>query len=246
MSDDYDLIIFLAGTPGGGCSLDSSPKKNWVEKSGGLPNYICKIAKGIMKSGKSKSAAIAIAVNQVKKWAAGGGDVDADTKAKAAKAVAQWTALKAKNKAKKLVAASHPNGEDKYIMLSNVGSFNTDLVRRAYNGEQSRLRKTHREEFGRDDMYDPIPYTYIKELWTDYIIVEVETPVDDKLQLLKVPYGVQGSTVHFGESTPVTQEYVEVIDPDEDLSESEIALLGDLLNLSTSPLDRISQMAAKL
>lgn len=102
--EDNDMIVRLAS--GAGCSLDSSPGKNWVEKSGGLPNYICKIAKGVMRSGKSKSSAIAIAVSRVKAWAAGGDDVDADTRAKAAKAVAEWTALKAKNKSKKVVKAS--------------------------------------------------------------------------------------------------------------------------------------------
>ena len=67
---DSDLILLLAAA--GPCSLDSSPKKNWVEKAGGLPNYICHIAKGVMKTGKSKSQAIAIAVSRVKAWAHGG------------------------------------------------------------------------------------------------------------------------------------------------------------------------------
>ena len=95
---DTELLVLLAAA--GPCSLDTSPKKNWVERSGGLPNYICHIAKGVMKSGKSRSQAIAIAVSRVKKWAAGGDDVDADTRAKAAAAVLAWEKLKAKNKAR--------------------------------------------------------------------------------------------------------------------------------------------------
>lgn len=82
--------------------LDRSPKKNWVEKAGGLPSYIEKIANALhTEKGMDISRAISVAVGRVKKWAAGGGDVDADTRAKAAKAVAEWEALKAKNKARK-------------------------------------------------------------------------------------------------------------------------------------------------
>jgi hypothetical protein len=86
-----------------GCTLASSPGKNdnWVEDEGGLPEYICEIARSIMKSGKSKSNAIQIAIGQVKNWASGQGNVNADTRAKAAAAVAQWTKMKASAKAKK-------------------------------------------------------------------------------------------------------------------------------------------------
>ncbi len=31
---DIELVVQLAG-----CSLDESPGKNWVERSGGLPEY---------------------------------------------------------------------------------------------------------------------------------------------------------------------------------------------------------------
>ncbi len=93
--EDDDLVALV------GCTLDRSPKSNWVEDSGGLPEYICRIARAIHRSGRPISQAISIAVSRVKKWAAGLDDVDADTRAKAAKAVAQWEALKAKNKVKK-------------------------------------------------------------------------------------------------------------------------------------------------
>lgn len=98
-----DAIIALAG-----CTLDFHPgKSNWVEDNGGLPNYICEIARAILRDEatggapptKSVSRAIAIAVGRVKRWASGVG-VKADTQAKAAKAVAQWEALKAKAHAK--------------------------------------------------------------------------------------------------------------------------------------------------
>ena len=85
-----------------GCTLDRSPgKSNWVEEEGGLPEYICEVARSIAaKRGKSISNAIQIAVGVVKNWASGQGEVNADTRAKAAKAVAQWTAMKARAKAR--------------------------------------------------------------------------------------------------------------------------------------------------
>ncbi len=88
-ADDQALIVAFAG-----CSLDESPGKNWVEKQGGLPEYICQVARAIKRSGKSTSQAIAIAVSRIKKWASGVG-VDADTQAKAAKALAEWEKKKA-------------------------------------------------------------------------------------------------------------------------------------------------------
>lgn len=88
----------------GRCSLAKDGKKNsnWVEKSGGLPNYICEIARSIhRKRGLPVSRAIAIAVGVVKRWAKGGGDVDASTQAKAAAAVASWEKKKAATRGKK-------------------------------------------------------------------------------------------------------------------------------------------------
>lgn len=89
---DYEDVILAAGcslaTPGG--------KENWVEQEGGLPQYICEVARSIMeKRGKDKSNAIQIAVGVIKRWAKGVGDVNADTRAKAVAAVAQWEKMKA-------------------------------------------------------------------------------------------------------------------------------------------------------
>lgn len=69
--------------------LDRSPKENWVEKAGGLPNYIRRIAKHIHSdSGLSISHAIAAAVNRVKVLCAKGN-------AEACAAVASWERKKA-------------------------------------------------------------------------------------------------------------------------------------------------------
>jgi hypothetical protein len=64
-----------------------------------LPGYIREIARALMRNGKSKSQAIQIAIGTVKNWAEGKGGVNADTRAKAAKAVAEWEAAKAKARA---------------------------------------------------------------------------------------------------------------------------------------------------
>jgi hypothetical protein len=78
-------------------SLDRSPKKNWVENAGGLPPYIRKIARAIHeKRGIPLSQAIPFAIGRIKRWAAGGDNVTAETKAKAAAAIAAWERLKGK------------------------------------------------------------------------------------------------------------------------------------------------------
>lgn len=88
--------------------LDRSPKKNWVEEAGGLPAYIDKIARRLHANGMTISHAIAAAIETVKKWAAGGGNVKPDTRAKAAAAVAQWEKMKAAAAAKRVTKANVP------------------------------------------------------------------------------------------------------------------------------------------
>jgi len=86
--------------------LERAPgrKDNWVERAGSLPAYVEKIANSLhTKRGMTISRAIATAISRIKVWALGGDGVDPDTVAKAQKALAQWTALKAKNKAKQAV-----------------------------------------------------------------------------------------------------------------------------------------------
>jgi hypothetical protein len=70
------------GTPGG--------RQNWVDKAGGLPSFIRAIAHALIRHGASVQRAIATAVAACKRWAAGGGNVSAKTRAKAAAAVAEW------------------------------------------------------------------------------------------------------------------------------------------------------------
>jgi hypothetical protein len=82
--------------------LDRSAKENWVDKAGGLPSYIERIAKHLhYEKGMTIGHAIATAVNTVKRWCQGGTvsktggaegshGVSAKTKAQACAAVAAW------------------------------------------------------------------------------------------------------------------------------------------------------------
>lgn len=92
--------------------------KNWVEVAGGLPAYIDDVAGALYtKRGFTVSHAIASAVNKMKKWARGGGDVSAATQAKAQRALAQWEKMKASTKVKKDAA---PQDEVEAVLALGV------------------------------------------------------------------------------------------------------------------------------
>ena len=81
-----------------GSTLDRSPKKNWVEREGGLPKKIEDLAKALVRSGHTIQNAIQIAVGKAKVFA-----VTVDNPAKRAEwaaAVAQWEKMKVSSKAK--------------------------------------------------------------------------------------------------------------------------------------------------
>lgn len=185
--DELDLIVEFAG-----CSLDESPGSNWVQEAGGLPEYICRIAKAVKRSGKTTSQAVSIAVSRVKKWAAGADDVDADTRAKAAKALAEWEALKAKSKSRSKVKAS---AQGEILCLSDsVKSFNVDSVRRAFYAQVRNWSSSG----------------YIREMWSDHIIMEAGGE-DADARLFRIDYTVdeQGQVV-FGQAIEVRTQYVTV------------------------------------
>jgi len=97
--DRIDSIIAKYDTS----SLESKPGKsdNWIEAVGGdLPSFVRAVAHALIRQGKPKGQAISIAIGQMKNWASGQGNVTAKTRAKAAKAVAEWEALRAKAAAK--------------------------------------------------------------------------------------------------------------------------------------------------
>jgi len=81
--------------------FSKSKTSNWVARGGGLPDYIQHIAHDLVeKRGMDESKAIQMAIGIAKNWAAGKGNVDATTRAAAAKAVSEWEKLKATNAAK--------------------------------------------------------------------------------------------------------------------------------------------------
>lgn len=79
---------------------------NWVEKAGGLPPYIKRIAKHLQERGMGQSLAIATAVNAAKRMCSSGDlnwpglqHVSPGSKAEACAAVSDWEAKKAKSHA---------------------------------------------------------------------------------------------------------------------------------------------------
>lgn len=103
---DRDRKVVEADVPSS--SLPEIPNKpgksNWVEKAGGLPSLIKRVAKHLQAQGRPTGVAIATAVNWAKKMCASGtafgGKVKVSPKAQAAacKAVASWEAKKVKAK----------------------------------------------------------------------------------------------------------------------------------------------------
>lgn len=100
----------------GGClvaassrSLNRSPRKNWVDRdSEGLPPLVRRVARHIERSGRPLSVAIPAAINWVKHVCSTGDvenfpglqRVNPVSRAAACRAVAQWDALKARNRAR--------------------------------------------------------------------------------------------------------------------------------------------------
>lgn len=79
-------------------------RRNWVQKAGGLPKYIKRIAKHLREKGMDESRAIATAVNAAKKMCATGDvnfpgkqQVNPGSKAEACAAVADWERKKAQS-----------------------------------------------------------------------------------------------------------------------------------------------------
>lgn len=80
-----------------GSSAPLGKKDLFATPGTSLPPYVREVARSLMKKrGMDKSRAIATAIAVIKRWASGAGDVDPDTRAKAAAAVAQWEAAKSK------------------------------------------------------------------------------------------------------------------------------------------------------
>lgn len=138
----------------GGCSLDRSPKHNWVENVGGLPEYMCVVARAIARGNPNLDRAIPIAIGRIEDWASGKGNVTAKTRAKAQSAVAEWEAKRARAKAKNLVSSADLNELDVLVASArsaeHAGKINSQVVsdRRLPDGRRIRtLTSGETEEF---------------------------------------------------------------------------------------------------
>ena len=96
----------MAGCPPGALKqhVSAHPKLNWVDKQGGLPRYIERIACHVhFDRGEDIGEAIAIAVADCKKMCASGesnfGHVHAGPQSEACAAVADWERMKVGAKA---------------------------------------------------------------------------------------------------------------------------------------------------
>ena len=135
-------------TPGGRIGDDSShnisPRHNWVEDRGGLPKYIRTIRNGIMREqGKDEDSATALAIAAVKRWASGRGKVSPKVRAAAAKAVAQWEAMKA---TKADDAAVAPAGNHIQSRMAEGSALVGDIQRG--NSNDPRFNDKHPRGFG--------------------------------------------------------------------------------------------------
>lgn len=164
------------------------------------------------KTGKTTSQAIAIAVSRMKVWATGKG-VDKDTQAKAAAALAEWEKLRAKNAAKSaakdVVKATYGRPAEILCLSDAVTVFNVDNVRNAWDCRLREARtKAKTDNYAMDQ---PYIYLYVREMWTDHIIVAS----DSEGRMFRVDYtvGADGE-VTFQEPVEVRTEYV-VVNADE-------------------------------
>lgn len=230
--DEIDLIAALAG-----CSLDEKPGSNWVQDAGGLPEYICEIARAIKRTGKTTSQAISIAVSRVKKWAAGVG-VDKKTQAKAAAAVAEWEKLKGKSKAKsaaKDVKASHLSTvEAEVLLLAKTTEYNVDIVRDAFRKRTQDARNAWYQANPYNGAGQAPSYMYVRELWTTFLIAQGDMDEGNGKGMYKIPYTVDAKlNVDFGEPERVTTQYVSI--PADDLDDTSLddKTLAALANAGT-------------
>lgn len=94
-------------------------------------------------------------------------------------------------------------------------SFNVDEVRRQFNAidEQAR-RDVNRGNPYSSPASEPMPYRYVREVWSDFIIVENEGSASGGSTLSKIPYSVDTEgKVQFGKPSPVRVEYVPLSAP---------------------------------
>lgn len=91
----------MAVSPGGRAADDSPLGTKPLFGVGGLtlPRYVRMVAHAMILKGHGKSEAIQLAIGIIRNWAEGKGDVRPQVRAAAVKAIAEWTAAKARARA---------------------------------------------------------------------------------------------------------------------------------------------------
>jgi hypothetical protein len=156
-------------------SLDRSPKKNWVEQKGGLPDYIRRIANHLVQEkGFSISHAIATAINAAKKMNRSGDlnfpgrqKVNPKSRAEAAGAVAHWEKMK-----KSYVISK---GLDDDVSDKDFLKVVEDGYRNLSDGERVQALA---DLFGLENPYKNVPGLEISDEEFDELAAEVESPDD--------------------------------------------------------------------
>lgn len=85
-----EFVVTPGGRIGDDSPRDLSPRKNWVDEVGGMPWYMRIVRNALLRQGHDMQSATAIAVNTMKRWAAGGQHVHPQVQAAAAAALADW------------------------------------------------------------------------------------------------------------------------------------------------------------
>lgn len=210
--DDADVELFFRLSGGSSCSLDEKPGSNWVQAEGGLPNYICRIARAIKQSGHDTSSAVAIAVSRAKVWGAGGGNVSEATRAKAAEAAAQWEALKAKAHAKSgahKVATTAKDDPD-FLRLTADSPYPLEQARKAIQEmlyAKSRAVNANKPKGSTQPTSVESDYDspgWVREVWSDAILVDNSDGTIDRYPIEDYKDGV----FSFGDPQKVKIEYV--------------------------------------
>lgn len=215
MRDDFDPtsedLLLLAG-----CSLAKTPgkKDNWIEAVGGeLPEYICVVARAIGRGGRSTSNAIEIAIGRIKKWAAGVGNVTAKTQAKAAAAVAQWEALKARAGGGRAKMSRGEISLENALMLCGP-SFEMESAKDAFKA------MTEDWDLDNDGDSDKI---HVCEVWSRHLVVSLPA---NPPRLFVVPFEFEDGEFEFKEPIEVTKTY-QSLEDGADIDDMELERLCD-------------------
>ena len=213
------------GTPGG--------RQNWVDKAGGLPRYIRMVAHALMRQGHSKARAIAIAVATMKRWASGVGDVTAKVRAAAAKAVAEWEAMKAKANATKTLDAGVPASGKSYPQMPG-----------SYEEVQQTLREAIQSQYIEDvdENGNRNVYVDVRATWPDRVLYTVNRwgPVDECDHYLASYRYNEDGVVEFLRVDEVELTIVPLLADDGDEDEAKDMPLGDALPLAEGLLGVVS------